>query len=89
MGLLTDVDGMNQILLVAMAIWANLVDRDENYCPLEGLLVGRFSQWFLCLRPTEKKSCWSWKWRRTCFFFLVARGCANEGINVFGFVGDA
>ena len=59
LGLLTDVDGMNRILLVAMAIQANLVDQDENYRPLEGLLVGRFGWWFLRLTPMEKRSCQS------------------------------
>ena len=57
LGLVTDVDGMNQILPVTMAIQANLVDRNKNYCPLEGLLVGLFGRWFLCLMPTEKLSC--------------------------------
>ena len=58
MGLLTEVDGINQILLVAMAIQANLVDldgdaltlvgTDKKYRPLEGLLVGHFGRCFFC-----------------------------------------
>ena len=69
-----------------MAVWANLVDCDETYCPLGGLLVGRFGRWFFALNADGEKVLLVVTVALDLLFlvFAVARGRDNKGIGVSG-----
>ena len=96
-----ELEGINQILLVAMALRANLVDPNGEYRQtlsivtksillLRAILVGCFGLWCCALRRQRKSLVGGDGGVGLVFLvFAVAGGRANKDIGVFRLVGDA